>query len=296
MDIASLRTFYAVSQLQSYTRAAKQLHITPSAVSKRISRLEMEVGASLFNQIGQTARLTEAGKLLLPFANTIIVASTDAIKSIKEIGDKAIGTIILGVTFFAGLYRLPKILKAFLIKYPEVNFDVRFQFPADLYLEIEKTNLDFGICTLIPLLPPHVRTLELWKEDMQVFVSTSHPLAQYGQLTTEILARYPAILPEPGYAIRDSVEHLFVEANNNLIVKMDMNNLEVIKELLLLGLGWGVLPTDFSSPELIALNVPGFPVCHTYYLVYHKGKKITKTEQKFIEFSTQFDFSLQIKS
>lgn len=291
MDIATLKTFLTVAQLQSYTRAAKQLHLTPSAISKRIGRLEAELEAQLFNQIGQNTKLTEIGKKLLPFANEMVVIASDSIKAIKELNERISGTIFLGVTFFPGLYRLPKILKAFLLEYPDVNFDVKYLFAHELHEEILAAHLDFGITTTIPLISPHIQAMELWKEEFHVFVEKSHPLATCKQLTTQMLAKYPAILPAPGYAIRDSVDRLFLAANERLLIKMDMNNLDVVKELVALGLGWTVLSTDFVTSDLVQLDYPDFPIAHSYYLIHHKEKRYSLTEKKFIDFFREFDLS-----
>src|SRR5690554_7246567 len=78
MDLANLQTFITIAEQQSFSLAGERLHVTQPAISKRLASLEEQLGVRLFDRIGRTIRLTEAGQALLPRAYRIVNELEDA--------------------------------------------------------------------------------------------------------------------------------------------------------------------------------------------------------------------------
>ena len=91
MDIAALRAFIAVAETGSFSVAAEHLFVTQPAISKRIAALEGELEAKLFDRIGRTVTLTEAGRALLPRAQNILVELEDSVRVISNLSGEVHG-------------------------------------------------------------------------------------------------------------------------------------------------------------------------------------------------------------
>ena len=119
MDIAALKAFIAVADSGSFSLAAEQLFLTQPAISKRVSALENELEARLFDRIGRSVSLTEAGQALLPRARNILLNLEDSVRALSNLSGEVHGTLRFGTSHHIGLRRLPPVLKAFVQAYPD---------------------------------------------------------------------------------------------------------------------------------------------------------------------------------
>ena len=126
MDTQNLHAFVKVAECRSFSEAAESLYITHPAVSKRIATLESQLDSKLFDRIGRTVQLTEAGAALLPQAEHILQAVRDAKRSIDDLQGEIAGNLSIGISHHIGLHRLPPVLKAFTERYKKVHFDIAF--------------------------------------------------------------------------------------------------------------------------------------------------------------------------
>ncbi|MBB2891912.1 LysR substrate-binding domain-containing protein [Flexivirga oryzae] len=135
-----LRTFLAVSQSLSFTRAAELLEIRQPTVSQHIRKLEELVGRTLFVRDTRTVRLTADGDALTGFARTILAAQEQAVDYFT--GSGLTGRLRVGVTDDLALTPLPKILRQFRQAYPRVDLDLTVAQSPSLHRRIESGHLD----------------------------------------------------------------------------------------------------------------------------------------------------------
>lgn len=108
MDTHTLQAFLAVAEQQSFSKAAERLFLTQSAVSKRIAQLEEQLDSKLFDRIGRTVSMTEAGQALLPRARDILLQFDDARRAISNLNAGEItGELSLAASHHISLHRLP---------------------------------------------------------------------------------------------------------------------------------------------------------------------------------------------
>src|SRR5690606_25122568 len=107
MDTQSLRAFLAVAEHQSFSQAAEHLHLTHSAVSKRIQQLEQQLNTPLFDRYNRTIRLTEACHVLLPRELQILDLVADTEPELLSFDSEVCGTLALDTSHHIGLHRLP---------------------------------------------------------------------------------------------------------------------------------------------------------------------------------------------
>jgi len=113
MTLDQLRTFRAAAQLKSFTRAAERLHLTQPAVSAQIVVLEKEFRVKLFDRIGKTVVLTEAGQIMLTSAEEILGHIQTMQQAFEDLSGLGRGQIRIGASNVVGIYLLPEILGRF---------------------------------------------------------------------------------------------------------------------------------------------------------------------------------------
>src|SRR5215471_10509082 len=121
INLHQLRIFQAVAQQRSYSRAAEVLFLSQPGVSLQVKALEKSVGLPLFEKVGRTLRLTEAGRELLVYSERIFGLLDETRLVMEELGGGRRGTVKVAASTTAGIYVVPPALGAFHRDYPEVK-------------------------------------------------------------------------------------------------------------------------------------------------------------------------------
>lgn len=284
MDTSALRAFLAVAKTQSFSIAAEQLHLTQPAVSKRIAALESELSAKLFDRVGKRVSLTEAGRALLPRAQHILDEVADSRRMLSNLAGRVTGKLSIGTSHHIGLHRLPPVLRAYHTTYPDVELDLRFMDSEAACAAVAKGELELGIVTL-PLEPDEkLIATPVWDDPLGIVVAPHHPLAKQASVRPAQLADYPAILPGKGTYTREILERAFAPLGVPVPAKMSTNYLETIKMLVLIGLGWSVLPLSMlQGKELRVLKLPGVKLKRTLGLVQHRARTPSNAARAMVE-------------
>ena len=147
LDSDQLRTFIAIADTGTFTRAADAVHKTQSAVSMQIKKLEETVGRPLFERDGRASRLTDEGERLLDYARRIVRLSGEALASFADA--ELAGRVRLGLPDDYAERYLPEILARFSQSNPRVEVTVVCE-PTPMLMErIENTDLDLAIITQV---------------------------------------------------------------------------------------------------------------------------------------------------
>ncbi|MBV1872188.1 MAG: LysR family transcriptional regulator, partial [Gammaproteobacteria bacterium] len=242
MNTDTLKLFIAVAERQSFTKAGEQVFLTQPAVSKRIAQLEETLGALLFDRIGREIILTEAGRALLPQARDMINSLNDMARTIGNLSNQVEGELAIGTSHHIGLHRLPPYLKTYSQQFPQVRLNIKFMESEEVYEQVIHGRLELGVVTLPDAPDSHLTVKSLWNDDLSFMVSSDHPLSGRINMPLDELLDYPAILPKPRTFTRKIVENLVKMQNKPLQCELSTNNLETIRMLTRIGLGWSVLP------------------------------------------------------
>ncbi len=275
MDIAILQAFLSVAENASFSVAAEHLHLTQPAVSKRVASLEAMLDSRLFDRIGRRVSLTEAGIALLPRARRILNEQEDSRRAIANLSGEIGGTLRVGTSHHIGLHRLPPALKAFTLRYPEVQLDLQFMDSEAACRAVEHGDLELGIVTLPPIAPEDLTLTPVWPDPLQVVAAADHPLMQRKRPTLKHLCAYPAILPATGTFTRQIAEQAFAPLGLDLKPGLSTNYLETIKMLVSVGLGWSVLPATMTDNQVKTVSVPGLQLQRTLGIVQHRDRTLS---------------------
>lgn len=287
MDTQLLEAFIAVAEAESFSKAAEKIHLTQSAVSKRIALLEEQLNCRLFDRIARSVALTEAGTALLPRANHILREIADTTQAMSDLSGDISGRLRLAISHHIGLHRLPPILKEFAQRYPEVTIDVDFMDSEKAYEGIFQGRFEVAVITLAPEPHPKIEAKVIWPDPLVFMVSDDHPLSHETTPTLENLRDYPAILPGLGTYTGRMTRALFEQRSVPLPPTMTTNYLETIKMMVSIGLGWSLLPQSMLDPGIKILKVSGVEIQRELGYIHHREKSLSNAAKAFIHLLQQ---------
>ena len=275
MDIASLKAFVAVADSGSFSLAAEHLFVTQPAVSKRISALEAELDTRLFDRIGRSVALTQAGQTLLPRARHILLELEDSVRTLSNLSGTVQGTLRFATSHHIGLHRLPPVLKQFVRRYPQVRLDIRFMDSEEACHAVELGELELAVITLPPAASPVLQIDTVWNDPLTLVVAPDHPLASKARPGLADLAAHPAILPSPNTYTRQIAEQTFERLDLHLDVALSINYLETIKMLVSVGIGWGLLPVTMLDRQIRAIPMKSLALQRRLGTVFHRERTLS---------------------
>ncbi|MDO6564199.1 LysR family transcriptional regulator [Amphritea sp. 1_MG-2023] len=287
MDTHSLQAFVAVAETGSFSRAAEQLFVSQSAMSKRILMLEQQLNNRLFDRIGRTVNLTEAGQALLPRAHRILLELDDARRSLSNLSGDVSGTLSVAASHHISLHRLPPILRQYSAKFPKVKLDLRFDESEIAYDNVLKGNLEIALITLAPQPDANIHSRTIWHDKLNYVVATDHPLATLQRVTLKQLACYPAILSGSATFTRQLTEQQFSQLSLQPDIAMSTNYLDTIRMMVEIGLGWSLLPETMTEKSLRVLPVDAPPVTRDLGYITHKERTLSNAARHFLQLLEQ---------
>ena len=193
--------FFTVAELRGFRAAARQLGVTPSAVSQAIRALELRVGAALFYRTTRSVNLTEAGERLLAHVRPALDLMTTGLDAAASLGGKVSGRLRINAPRAALPLLANRLLPDFVECYPEVQLELMGE---DDLVDIVEAGFDAGI-RLGELVQPDMVAVRLTPPIRFVVVGTPAFFARYGRPSQpQDLLRFPCIqLRQGAQAMRD---------------------------------------------------------------------------------------------
>lgn len=282
MDNNTLQAFIAVAECGSFSLAAQKLFITQSAMSKRIALLEQQLDKKLFDRIGRQVTLTSAGQALLPCAEKILMSLDDAKTVIDNLDGEVSGSLSLDSSHHIGLHRLPKTLRKFSLKFPQVKLNLSFGASESAYQGVLKGHLELALITLAPIPDPAICMERVWTDEMHFVVATDHVLASADNVELKQLNNHQAILPDEHTFTRQITATRFTEQGLMLNVAMSTTSLDTIKMMVVNGLGWSLLPSSMLDSSLKVLKTNQAPITRDLGYIYHRDRTLSNAAKQFI--------------
>jgi DNA-binding transcriptional LysR family regulator len=225
-----------VAEEGGFTRAARRLHISQSAVSRQLKLLEEELHALLLHRGRRGVRLTGSGELLLKAANRIHLDVQEVSSEISDARELRRGLLRLGGGMTVCMYVLPRLLKRFRSLYKGVELKVTSGTAETLLKLMRSHEVDLGLLTL-PIVAPDLEVRPALKEELVVVTAPGHALTRAPLVDGKQLGRYPLILYEAGSNTRKVLDQYFLEEEIPASVVMETENVEIIKAMVANGLG-----------------------------------------------------------
>ena len=287
MDIKGLEVFLSVAKHLNFTRAGEEVHLSQPSVSVRIRQLESELGLKLFEQLGKKVALTEAGLLLIPYANRVIAAVDDAQHAIHELQGLERGSLRIGASTTPGMYLIPKTIAHFKDRHPKIEIHLGIKDTRQVEDGVIRNEFDFGFVGG-HLAGDEVDVLPWFTDQLVLIVSASHALARKRSVKAEDLRKERFIFREPGSATRAAIVGHLRRCDLQLEVVMEMENPESVKKAVQSGLGIAFISkfaveAELKAKTLVAVRVRGLGINRELKIVHRKDKHLSRAARTFIE-------------
>jgi DNA-binding transcriptional LysR family regulator len=282
MDIQNIRAFLMVADTRSFSRAAEKLFITQPAISKRIATLEYSLDCQLFDRLGKSIQLTQAGQALVPSYQRILSEINETKRIISTLRSQVSGHLKFGTSHHIGLHRLPPILKRYTNQYQQVELDIQFMDSEQAAALILKGDIELALITLPDTIENHLSTIPVWTDTMYCVVARDHELAKQKNVSIKQLSEHGVLLQAQSTHTRDIIDQA-LKLNTNIKIIMESNYLETIKAMIQNGLGWGVLPESMIDNSLHRLNIKGVKMERHLGVLLHASRTLSSSANALLE-------------
>ena len=275
MNFKQLEAFIWVAELQSFTKAARQLYMSQPAVSFQIKALEDALQATLFQRGDKKVMLTEAGRLLYPEAKQMIrhynkiKAGLDDLKGLKK------GNLIIGAGTIPGEYILPLLIGSFKERYPGINVTLKVAGSGQVVRWIREREIDLGVTGTV-VDGEGIECVPWLQDQMILIVHPSHVWAKNKTIKIDDLKNELMILREEGSGTRRTIEQKLIEHNVTFEkAGMELGSTRAVITAVEAGLGASIVSKcavheALELGKVIEVNVEGLDLKRYLYQVRHK--------------------------
>lgn len=239
MELTQLRYFLRAAELENFTRAAEELHVTQPALSRAVGRLEEELGQPLFERQARRVVLTDAGRLLQTRAARVVALVDDTCEELADDGET--GTLRVGAIPTIAPYVLPSVLGTFAERKPNASLVVVEDVTENLLKQTSDGEVDVAIVAL-PVTTRHLEVEPLFEEELFLVLPPAHPLASLGRISIEDVEPFPIVLLGPGHCLSDAVRSLCRDRAFQPIGVGRTTQLATVLEMVALGHGVSLIP------------------------------------------------------
>lgn len=288
MNLQHLRYFITLANLEHYTKAAQQLHITQPTLSHAINMIETELGLPLFEKQGRNMVLTANGR---EFAKDIQKALNIIDRSVSKLQSLDQDQLDINIALLRILSHriVPNLTRQFLTKHPHSPANFIFYndsgMTADLLKGLIDGKYDLAFCSKIDT-DPQITFVPIAIQDMVIVVPKGHELSQLGKVTLEDTLPYSQIWFSKKSGVRPVVEELYKEYKNQVNITFEVEEDETIAGLVSQNFGIAILPKmDFlKTIDVDIIEVDVLKNSRYYYLAYLNNKTQAPAIQDFIDY------------
>ncbi|HEY3364461.1 MAG TPA: LysR family transcriptional regulator [Symbiobacteriaceae bacterium] len=289
MDVQELEAFWWIAQTGSFNRAAERLYLTQPSVTARIQALEKELGQLLFERKPRGVRLTDAGRVLLPHAERVLLDMRKARQAVTDLESATGGTLTVGAALTTSTYTLPELLARFKAAYPAVEVAVRTGRSQQIQQLVLEDTVQLGLVHSPVAGHADIETVPLYTEPIVLVMHPGHPLASRSEVNAEQIATEPFITSDKASGYWGLVEQFWAGAGFVPRVTMELDSIEATKRMVMCGLGLAMLPLSTVEGELKTSHLISVPIAGASHLnrltllIFRRGKVWSGIARGFLE-------------
>lgn len=296
-NLSSYRIFYAVANTGNISKAAKELYISQPAISKSIQKLEDSIGVKLFHRSSRGVTLTSEGELLYAHVKSAFEVLTLGEDKLRRSIALGMGHLTIGVSSTLCKYVLLPYLKDFIKKYPHINISIACHSTNHTLKLLEDGKLDVGLIGK----PENLKNIDFYslREIEDIFVATRDYLQNLrirGVNRHQILQNATLMLLDKENMTRQYIDNYFQDNHILLQDIIEVSNMDLLIEMVKIGLGVGCVIRDFVKTELQSNTLVEIPLKipiqkREIGFAYNKDVKISKSLAHFIQFYEEYELS-----
>jgi DNA-binding transcriptional LysR family regulator len=283
-----LHIFLKIVKTQSVTKAAEELHLTQPAVSIQLSNFQNQFEIPLTEVIGRKIYITEFGYEISKAAANIIEQVQAIDYKTQAFKGRLSGKLKISIVS-TGKYILPYFLADFMKENAAIELSIDVTNKKSVIESIENNEVDFALVSILPS-KLKIEKLDLLQNKLHL-VGNPQNKNQYGINTNDFLTDLPFIFREKGSGTRQTMETFLKKKSIVITKKMELTSNEAVKQALIAGLGYSIMPligikNELKNNELEIIPIQGLPIITNWSLIWLKGKKhspIAKAVLEYIE-------------
>lgn len=283
--LRQLEVFLATAHFENITKAADSLAMSQSAASGALRDLERQFDVQLFDRAGKRLQLNEQGKLLRPRAESLLEQARELEQVLIQ--HREVGSLRLGATLTIGNYLAVGLIAAFRQRSPGASVSLEVANTAAIERMVLNFDIDVGLVEG-ELWHPDLEVSHWRDDELVVFCSPEHPLAQTGELSDQALRDADWILRESGSGTRQAFDRAMHGLLPDLNVVLELQHTEAIKRAVEAGMGISclsriTLQEAFRHKRLVPLAVPQRDFSRAFYFILRKDKYLSAGIQAWLQ-------------
>ncbi len=300
-----LRILKAIAAEGSFKRAADSLYVSQPAVSLQVQNLERQLDVPLFDRGGRRAQLTEAGHLLLSYGEKILTLCRETCRAIEDLQNLQGGTLIIGASQTTGTYLLPRMMGLFRQRYPDVSVQLQVHSTRRTSWSVANGQIDLAIIggEVPSELQDSLEIIPYAEDELALIMPVFHPLAEKESIQKNDLYTLQFIALDSQSTIRKVIDQVLSRhgiETRQLMIEMELNSIEAIKNAVQAGLGAAFVSVSAIEKELQMevmhrARIDGVVVKRTLSFILNPNRYRSKAAEAFIreilpKFSTHPEF------
>ncbi len=289
MNLKHLSYFVDISKRESFTKAADDIYVSQSALSKSVKSLEQELNVTLIDRTSKSFNLTEEGR-------TLYVEGEKLLQYIDESQDKIIEKIHrsrrrlrIGVPPVISTVYFSQLLFRFIKQYPNIELEISEVGANIVQNQINAGNIDIGVVILPIINTDNYHIIPAMSSDNALIVNKDHPLASRDEVDFKELEHEDFLILDRNYMLHDRIIKNCEIAGFYPHITTESSQWDFLAEMVAYNQGISILPVPimkrfYSSDriKMIRLKEPEFP--WNIAMIFKKEKLITAQMEEFIHF------------
>ncbi|MEO8234207.1 MAG: LysR family transcriptional regulator [Flavobacterium sp.] len=281
-----LKIFLEIAENKSVTKTAEKLFLTQPAVSIQLKNFQDQFSIPLTEIIGRRLFVTDFGMEIAEAAQKIIdEVDTINYKTLAYQG-KLSGKLRISVAS-TGKYVMPYLLSKFMAEYDGVDLIMDVTNKTKVIRSMELNNVDFALVSVLP------KKLDVFSIELMLnhlfLVGSKKIKVKKTSVEKIFFEKLPLIYREEGSATRDSMEQFVSKNNYQVRKKMELTSNEAVKQAVIAGLGFSIMPligirNELQNRELDIIPAKGLPLITKWQLIWLKSKKLSPCAVAYLEF------------
>jgi DNA-binding transcriptional LysR family regulator len=287
-SIADLRAFVTVGELQSFAAAAKALHLSQPALSRRISHLEDMLGVRLFDRTTRSVGLTLLGGRFLGEMRGLVEDLDRSVLSLRDAADLEAGDVTIGCVFSAVHHFLPPVIRAFREKHPQVLVRIIEEGADEVLASVKHGEADLAV-NYIGMQDPEIEFAPLLKEPYVLACPANHPLARRRSVRWEELAQQPLARVSHASRNRLFIDQALAELPPLPRPTIEVRHVSTLIGLVESGLGLAVVPKltlPLKPAAVVGVKLDKPVVNRTLAIIRRRGRSLSPAATAFARLLT----------
>ena len=287
MHIDMLRLYCHVVQTNSFSRGARESGVTQSAASQSIRQLEEDLDVILLDRSKRPFTVTDQGEKFYRACRDLLEGFDLVRDEIARDKQRVEGTVRVAAIYSIGLHDMGIYMQRFRNLYPEARVRLNCLHPKEVTRSVEEDLADVGLISY-PISSRTLNVISLWDEPLRVVCPPTHHFAKSNLIRCAELNDIPFVAFDPDLAIRKAIDRVLRQEQSRVEVVMEFDNVESIKEGVLLGAGVSILPEPVFQKEIAMRSLRAIPLdredlIRPIGMIHRRRKRLPPTVDRFIE-------------